>query len=312
MNQRSDIDRVLQVWMDDGPSTMPDRVIDVVADRISVQRQRRSWRLLRRLAMDPIFKLGAAAAAVLVIAVVGYSLLPGRPGVGGPSTPLPTASPSPVPTSTPAATGPVALPNGILAAGSYRVQPVSDPATLSVTMDVPAGWVGYPANVALTSPGESNEGIAIGFLKADGLFSDPCQWDMDGTGAYDQPGDVEIGPTVDDLVAALQANSSYTSSTPGSVTFGEFKGSELELQLPGDDVLSTCDREPGGEPKGLFYVFSGKEAGWYAQGPDNRFRLTIVDVDGTRLIVMISYFEASPQADLSAAEAIIDSLEFTP
>ncbi|MEK6719735.1 MAG: hypothetical protein AABZ33_03575 [Chloroflexota bacterium] len=309
MNHRSDIDRVMQVWMADGPTAIPDRVVDVIAARIGVQRQRRAWPFPRRTIMTR-FKLAAGLAAAIVVAVVAWQLLPGMGGVGGQPTPIP--SPTAIPTSTPAATGPVALPNGILSAGSYRVQPVSDPATLSVTMDVPAGWVGYPANVALASPGSSNEGIVIGFLKADGLFSDPCQWDMDGTGAYDQPGDVEIGPTVDDLVAALQANSSYTSSTPSSVTFGEFQGSELELQLPGDDVLSTCDREPGGEPKGLFYVFSGKEAGWYAQGPDNRFRLTIVDVDGTRLIVMINYFEASPQADLEAARAIVESFEFTP
>jgi len=98
MNHRSDIDRVLQVWMDDGPSTMPDRVIDVVADRISVQPQRRSWPLLRRLPMSPLVKFGAAAAAVLVIAVVGYNLLPSQGGPGGQATTPPTATPATPPT----------------------------------------------------------------------------------------------------------------------------------------------------------------------------------------------------------------------
>jgi hypothetical protein len=33
MNHRSDTDRLLRHWLADGPSTMPDRVVDVVADR---------------------------------------------------------------------------------------------------------------------------------------------------------------------------------------------------------------------------------------------------------------------------------------
>ena len=45
MNDHSDIERVLATWFDDGPSTMPDRVVDVVADRIGRQSQRRAWRL---------------------------------------------------------------------------------------------------------------------------------------------------------------------------------------------------------------------------------------------------------------------------
>ncbi len=45
MIDHSDIDGVLQHWFDDGPSTMPDRVVDVVADRISRERQRPARRL---------------------------------------------------------------------------------------------------------------------------------------------------------------------------------------------------------------------------------------------------------------------------
>lgn len=260
--------------------------------------------------MNPIFKLGAAAAAVLIVAVVAWQVLPRNGGVGG----QPTATPSPTAasTSTPVATGPIALPEGTLTGGRYLMQPALDRPSLTIVADIPAGWVGWPYNWAITSPGGSDEGVAIAFMHADGLFSDPCHWDLDGTGAWDQPGDVAVGPTVDDLVEALRANTSYTTSTPIPVTFGAFQGSELELQLPGADVLSTCDREPDGDPKGLFYVFSGDGAGWYSQGPDNRWRLFIVDVDGTRLIAMINYFAATPQADVAAAQAIVESLEFTP
>ena len=144
-------------------------------------------------------------------------------------------------------------------------------------------------------------------MTADGLFSDPCHWDVGGTGAA-QTGDVVVGPTVDDLVTALKANTSYTSTAATPVTFGRFEGQELELQLPGDDVLSTCDKEQG-DTTGNYFVFPN---GFYAQGPNSRWHLYIVDVDGTRLIVMVSIAEGTPQADITAAQAIVESFEITP
>src|SRR5215212_6061631 len=80
MNQRSDIDRVLQTWLADGPTAIPDRVVDVVAARIGVQRQRRMWPIPRRTNMPNQLKLIAALAAALVVAVVGYNVLPRSPG----------------------------------------------------------------------------------------------------------------------------------------------------------------------------------------------------------------------------------------
>ena len=80
--------------MADGPTAIPDRVVDVVAARIGVQRQRRAWPFPRRTNVTTQIKLIAALAAVLVVAVVGYSLLPGTTGPGGPTTaPTPSAQP---------------------------------------------------------------------------------------------------------------------------------------------------------------------------------------------------------------------------
>jgi hypothetical protein len=308
MNERSDIDRVLQIWMADGPSVMPDRIVDVVADRIGAQRQRRSWRFLRRLAMNPLLKLGAAAAALLVVAVIGYNLLPRQGGVGGPTTPLPTASPTANPSSSPVATGPVALRSGILSAGRYRMDLSFIDPGLSIVANVPEGWVGYPESPALTSPEGSNEGVLIGFMQADRLFSDPCHWDLDGTGSPDQQGDVVVGPTAADLVSALQANSSYTTSGHEPTSIGGFQARALELQLPGSDVTSACDRRSG-ESTGDYFVFPG---GFYAQSANSRWHLHVIDVDGTRLITMISIAEGTTEAEFAVAEAIAMSFEITP
>ena len=308
MNQRSDIDRLLQVWMDDGPSVMPDRVIDVVADRIGVQPQRGSWRFLRRLPMNPLLKLGAAAAAILVVAVIGYNLLPRQGGVGGPPTPPPTATPTAIPTDSPIATGPVALPSGILSAGRYDMDLSFIDPGLSIVANVPEGWVGHPEIPALTSPAGSNQGILIGFMQADRLFSDPCHWDLDGTGSPDQQGDVVVGPTAADLAAALQANTSYTTSGHEPTIIGGFPATALELHLPGNDVISACDRRAG-ESTGDYFVFPG---GFYAQGANSRWHLHIIDVDETRLITIISIAEGISEAEFAVAEAIAMSFEITP
>ena len=77
MKDRADIDRVLDHWFSDGPSRMPDRVVDIVADRIAHQRQRPSWRRLtwRANHMNGSLRIAAAVAAVLVIGLVGFRLL---------------------------------------------------------------------------------------------------------------------------------------------------------------------------------------------------------------------------------------------
>ena len=111
MNDRTDIDRVLTSWFEDGPTAMPDRLSTVVADRIGRTRQRRTWRLRGRpIEMNAMVKIGAALAAVVVIAIVSYNLLPQRAGVGGPA-----ATPSPTPTVTPAE-----MTDGVLEPGGGR------------------------------------------------------------------------------------------------------------------------------------------------------------------------------------------------
>jgi hypothetical protein len=307
MNKSSDIDRVLSTWMADGPAAIPDRVVDVVAARIGVQGQRRMWPFPRRTNVTTQIKLIAALAAALVVAVVGYSLLPPQGSVGGPTT-APTASPQPTTVASAAAV--VDLPEGTLGGGRYRMDLAFVDPGYSIVAEVPAGWSGNPDIPAIVSPEASNGQIVIAQMVAESLFTDPCHWDLNGTG-LDQDGDVVVGPTVNDLVAALKANTSYSASAATPVSISGFDGQQLELQLPGDDVLSTCDKHGPGSPFSgtAYFVFS---RGFYAQGPNNRWQLAILDVDGTRLINMISIGEGTPQADIDAAQAIVESFEITP
>jgi hypothetical protein len=163
-----------------------------------------------------------------------------------------------------------------------------------------------PMPVRADAPG----GIGIAFTSARGLFSDPCHWDVAGIGQTDQPGDVSVGPTVDDLVAALRAITFYTSSAPAPVTIDGYVGQELELQLPEEPDYGTCDKDDPDDPGGHVFVFAG--SGLYAQGQANRWHLHILDVEGTRLIAVILSYEGTPQDDLDLAQNIIDTMDINP
>lgn len=83
--------RVVRSWLEEGVNRLPDRVLDHVLDQVPTTPQRRSgWSAWRSSHMNGYVKLAAAAVAVLVVAVVGYQLIP-RGGVGG----QPTTAPSP-------------------------------------------------------------------------------------------------------------------------------------------------------------------------------------------------------------------------
>ena len=92
MNRTPDVDLVLRDYFADDGVTAPDYVLDVVERRISRQPQRRVWPFPGRTTnMTTQIKLIGALAAAIVVAVVGYNLLPGTSGPGS-QTAAPTAA----------------------------------------------------------------------------------------------------------------------------------------------------------------------------------------------------------------------------
>ena len=88
-----DVTRAIRSWLHEDRHEDVSRIAGAVLDQVETTRQRRSWWPARRFEfMNTYAKFALAAAAVLVVAVVGYNVLPGRGGVGGPSA---TPSPSP-------------------------------------------------------------------------------------------------------------------------------------------------------------------------------------------------------------------------
>ena len=140
--------RVVLSWLREDAYENPEHMLLRALDEVDATPQRRSWPAWRSNRMNGYAKLIAAAAAVLVVAVVGYQLLPRSGGVGG----EPTTEPSPSPT--------------LLARGSFTAQGIA--AELDAT--------GSGADVAGTmSLSESGKGRATVDLEcarttADGLI----------------------------------------------------------------------------------------------------------------------------------------------
>ena len=305
MNRSPDVDLVLHDYFADDGLTAPDYILDVVESRISRQPQRRTWPFPGRTNVTTQFKLIAGLAAALIVAVVGWNLVPRSGGSGGSLTPSPSATMAASPTATIAAVQP--LPEGVLAGGTYRLRPLGPAPSLTVDAIVPAGWFGGPPCCLAGPVGESNgpDGISLAFMAADRIFSDPCHWNVNGSGPG-QPGDVAVGPSVEELAAALAANAAYEATTPADVTIGGFAGKRVDLQLPPGD----CDTHDG---NGIYIVFDGPGEGYiYAQGDGSDWQVSIVDVDGTRLIAALFSYAGTSAADLSAGQAIVDSIVITP
>ena len=194
--------------------------------------------------------------------------------------------------------------------GRYLFGPIGDDSTMIVATG-PDGWIGHPSwamfgpdPVGLDAP----TGIGISFFTANGVYSDPCHWDVLGTGRADYGG-VNVGPTVHDLVAALRANTHYTSTAATPVTIDGYSGQEMELQLP-NRPSTNCDKDDPNDASGHEFVFSGP--GLYAQGPGNRWDLYILDVDGARLVSVILSYAKTPKSDLDLARNVIETMKINP
>jgi hypothetical protein len=120
MSRDRDIERVMQTWLRDGPSEMPDRVFDAVLDRVGRQPQRPLARARLRVRDMNLYLRIAAIAATLIIAVgAGYALVlrSSTPEAGSATPPaLATAVPSAAPSAAPSA-GAGAIPPAL--AGSW-------------------------------------------------------------------------------------------------------------------------------------------------------------------------------------------------
>jgi hypothetical protein len=245
-------------------------------------------------------KLAATLAAAVLIAVVGYNVLPRQPSFGSPT-------PSPSPTAVP--TLPPVLTDGPVAAGRYlNIQNGA-----RFVLDIPAGWTSVVGGwlqspAGLASPG----GLGIAFLRPSALFSDPCHWDIAGTGVWPQPGDVAVGPTAADLATALRQQGAYTASAPTDVVLDGASAKFTKLTLPPALDPTTCDAITG-QTDGVYWPFGPSPDGGnlYAQGVGQTWDVWIVDLGAVgRLVIVVDSYPGTSTATRNAATQIVESISF--
>ena len=298
MKPDRDIERLLDRWFADGPMEVPDRVIDVVADRIGRQPQRPAWRLLwRDTPMNSTQRMVAAAVAVILVAVVALAIV-GRPsdsGIGTAPTPNPTlkGSPSPTPTRNVSCVGGPCL--GPLAAGSYTATEPLVPFDYSV----PDGWQnifntvgGY---VLRQQSGASTGGIYV-FLDLQAADQTKCA----------KAPESGVGQSVDDLGAWLASLPGLSMTPPTPVSLGGLDGETFDL------TRGTGGLNCAGELKLWVQEWSGDPNFWWGLSADYRERVFLLDRgSGGSVFIILDARLSDFDAFVARAMPIVESVDFS-
>jgi len=304
MTQQRDIESLLDLWLSDGPIVAPDRVIDVVADRIERQAQRPAWRFhLREIYVNTILRAGAAVAAIAIVAVIGFNLLPNSSnGVGGgPATNPPSSEPSPTLTAAPRT---VAceddLPGcaGPLQAGEHRSRNFG-PKLIYTT---PTGWTNAIdiADIYKLDPPEATTPYIliwtnVGIIES----SNSC-----APSARASP-----NSTVQEWIDFLMAHPGLHATDPVLVDIGGSKGQSIDVTASADRV-KLCP----GDPNVPLIARKTAPISEYGASAGSWLHLTILDVRGTTVLIEV-YGPASASssefaAAVAAAQPVIDTFRF--
>jgi hypothetical protein len=289
MDSERDVTRIVRSWLREDGHESADRVLDDVLALLDTNTQGLSWWQARRIAgVRNLTTLAIAAAAVVVVAVVGINLLPSFGGVGGPvastSTP-PSPSPAPAVQGTP---GPESW--SAIEPGSY----VIGTPQMRIRLTMPAGWKGDETGIGLF-PGRWTGmlGLAPTPHEVKYVVTDVCAGEAD----IDL---VAVGPKVDDLVTALVNQTGIERSGPTDVTLGGYPARKFVLNL-----LPACPARDG------LWTDASRTYGFGLRHGETG-TVYVVDVNGDRLVIWSAYMNGASAEHIAQLEAITASIQIEP
>jgi hypothetical protein len=224
----------------------------------------------------------------LVVAIAA-AILANACAAGSPSSATPAASPQAIPSQDEAAltAGPYIFDNAYL---GFPGKPFPN-----IEISVPDGWTSFGYGVHRYN--ETQRYLAVSFWNVEDVYANGCQ----GFGPKIHP-----GPTADDLAAALAARPLRNATTPVAVSLGKYHGKYLEWSVPVDIHFSDCD----GSSLRSWTASNGGDR--YQQGPGQVDRLWILDIEGSRLVIDVTYMPAASSPDQAELGKVADSITFKP
>jgi hypothetical protein len=179
---------------------------------------------------------------------------------------------------------------------------------ISFTFTLPDGWTWNDADKRVDDRGKrvsvrdglikkatgrlGPRGMSLEFLRGGWLYSDPCR-------KVNALPDIRVGPTANDFADALAAHPLLDVTTPVRVTLGGHSGKYMDLQVPPDIAECTAGYLPWAPT-------------YYAPGPNHRWHIWSLDVDGVRVVVLSEDFAGTSPGDLAEMHAIIESIQINP
>ena len=300
MSTDRDVTGIVRSWLHEDVYEDADRILNLVLEEVDTTPQRSpSWLARRFPPMNSnVVRFGVAAAVVAIAAIFGFNYFNSNVGTAEPTpTPTPTASPSPSPTATP-----VAIPRlppfgaGSIEPGRYTIAVPDSPVVATIT--VGDGWTTGGWYV-MNPPAFTKQ---VSFWTVDNVYEDVCD--------RESLPDPAIGPSVDDLVAALDAQVNTDMSPAVDVELGGFAGKRVTMQQVEAETISCIDvaiREP------LTYFRAADNPG-DVEGRQLEINsldtLWIIDVDGHRVVIATSQGDPEDTDATTTIAGVMDSLEF--
>ena len=159
---------------------------------------------------------------------------------------------------------------------------------------MPEGWTVQYGQCCLKHSDEPDE---IGFyaVVVDAIFTDACEGDAVSP---------EVGPSADDLAAALLQQPGPVASGPVDTTLGGHPAIRVDLTVPEGLELAACRLEGAG----LQVWYSPPADKYFVLLPDGIASVYILDHDGQRQVFLTRYRFATSDEDIAELQTILDSI----
>ncbi len=266
---------------------LPSAVRDAIRAELPKTRQSgRLWGPMRYIRLSGNVRLGLAAAAVVLLAVLGFALLRPGPNVGNPTQTVPSSA--------------AALPSaGPLAAGTYLM---SDPKFTQVPyrFTVPDGWAVNTDGFIVKHQGENTE-VGFASFEVTHIFGNACRWS--GTLV------AVSAMSLDTFASALAAQEEQQTSGPIDTQLAGYPAKRVDLFEPAAFDYSACD---GGGFVRLWPDVGGDLNGGWRARPGQIDAVHILDVNGERIVIDRWQFPRTFAEDITEIEGIVASIRFVP